>query len=186
MLMLLFQAGANRYALDTQQVVEVLPWATLHPLPHAQPPIAGLLNYHSDLISVLDLGQLIERTPCRAHFGSRIILLNAQTVSIPGFETAKWVGLLADRVVDSLHVNPTVFKPLRSQPEQATSYLGDAIVQDQEIIRCFHPERLVLTSNDSALQNLAENEATFSNSTLSNSTLSNSTLSNSTQNYVAV
>jgi chemotaxis signal transduction protein len=43
MLMLLFQAGNRRYALNSQIVGEVLPWASLYPATGSHSAIAGLL-----------------------------------------------------------------------------------------------------------------------------------------------
>jgi chemotaxis-related protein WspB len=139
MLMLLFQAGNRRYALNSQIIGEVLPWASLYPATGRHSAIVGLLNYHSQLVSVIDLGQLIHQSPSQPNYGTRIILINA--AGIPGFETAQWVGLLADRVVDTLQITPTMLETLDAPVSQA-AYLGAAIVQDQTVIRCFHPERL--------------------------------------------
>jgi chemotaxis-related protein WspB len=139
MLMLLFQAGNHRYAINTQQVGEVLPWASLCPATGGQAAIVGLLNYHCNLVSVIDLGLLIHQIPSRPHYGSRIILVSA--AAIPGFETAKWLGLLADRVVDTQSISPDRLSPM---DESSAPYLGRAIIQDQTIIRCFHPEGLDL------------------------------------------
>jgi chemotaxis-related protein WspB len=153
MLMLLFQAGNRRYAINTQQVVEVLPWASLYPAagPAAgQVAIVGLLNYHCNLVSVIDLGQLIHQVPSRPHYGSRIILVSA--AAIPGFETAKWLGLLADRVVDTQAISPDLLSPL---DESSAPYLGRAIIQDQTIIRCFHPEGIDLDLRPTTLNPLA-------------------------------
>jgi chemotaxis-related protein WspB len=143
MLMLLFQAGNRRYALNSQIVVEVLPWASLYPPTGSHSAIAGLLNYHSQLVSVIDLGQLIHQSPSQPNYGSRIILINA--AGIPGFETAQWVGLLADRVVDTLQIRPDRLETIDDQGH-AAAYLGAAIVQDQTVIRCFHPDRLDLNA----------------------------------------
>jgi chemotaxis-related protein WspB len=136
MLMLLFQAGTRRYALDSQQVVEVLPWASLYPATGSHVTIAGLLNYHCQLVSVVDLGQMIHQIPSRPNYGTRIILIRA--TAIPGFETAQWLGLLADRVVDTLQVTPEMLATIGIGESQAP-YLGDAIIQDQNLIRCFEP-----------------------------------------------
>ncbi len=143
MLMLLFQAGNRRYALNSQIVGEVLPWASLYPATGSHSAIAGLLNYHSQLVSVIDLGQLIHQSPSQPNYGSRIMLINA--AGIPGFASAQWVGLLADRVVDTLQIRPDQLETIDDQGS-AAAYLGAAIVQEQTIIRCFHPERLDLNT----------------------------------------
>jgi hypothetical protein len=59
-------------------------------------------------------------------------------MAIPGFETAQWLGLLADRVVDTLQVTPEMLATIGIGESQAP-YLGDAIIQDQNLIRCFEP-----------------------------------------------
>ncbi len=143
MLMLLFQAGNRRYALNSQRVVEVLPWASLYPATGRHSAIVGLLNYHSQLVSVIDLGQLLHHSPSQPNYGTRIILISA--AGIPGFETSQWVGLLADRVVDTLQVTAAQLETI-DEPGHAAAYLGAAIAKDQTIIRCFHPERLDLTA----------------------------------------
>jgi chemotaxis-related protein WspB len=142
MLMLLFQAGTRRYALDSQLVAEVLPWASLYPVPGSHAAIAGLLNYHCQLVSVLDVGQLIHQIPSERNYGTRIIIIRA--AAIPGFETAQWLGLLADQVVDTLQITPTMLSPVGIGDTQAP-YLGDAIVQAQTLIRCFQPAGIALS-----------------------------------------
>jgi chemotaxis-related protein WspB len=141
MLMLLFQAGNSRYALDSQSVIEVLPWASLYPAAGSHGPIAGLLNYHTQLVSIIDLGQLLHAHPSQPNYGTRIILIRPDR--IPGFETAPYLGLLADRVVDTLQVTPAMLEPVGIAETQAP-YLGDAIIQSQELIRCFRPEGIDL------------------------------------------
>jgi chemotaxis-related protein WspB len=143
MLMLLFQAENRHYALNSQMVVEVLPWASLYPATGSHSAIVGLLNYHSQLVSVIDLGRLIHHSPSQPNYGTRIILIKA--AGMPGFETAQWVGLLADRVVDTLQISPERLETMDDQGS-AAAYLGAAIVKDQTIIRCFHPERIDLTA----------------------------------------
>jgi chemotaxis-related protein WspB len=133
MLMLLLQAGSQRYAVDSQVVVEVVPWASLYPLPDSPDTIVGLLNYHGTLVSVLDLGQLIHQVPSQTKFGTRIILVRSGAAASP------YLGLLADRVVDTRSVHPDQLEAVGLGTCQAP-YLGQAIVEGAEIIRCFHPE----------------------------------------------
>jgi chemotaxis-related protein WspB len=144
MLMLLFQAGTRRYALDSQFIVEVLPMASLYPAMGSHSAIAGLLNYHGQLVSVIDLGQLIHAIPSQPNYGTRIIIMRGEAAQIPGFETAPWIGLLADRVVDTRQVTPAMIAPVGIGDSQAP-YLGAAIVQDQTLIRCFQPAGIDLS-----------------------------------------
>jgi chemotaxis-related protein WspB len=145
MLMLLFQAGDRPYALDSQLVAEVLPWVSLHSLPQAHDAIAGLLNYHGQLVTVLDLGQLLHHQPSQPNFGSRIMLIRAESANISGLVPSAWLGLLADRVVDTLRIQPDQLESVHGPTEQLAC-LGDAIVRDRQVIRCFLPDRIQLSS----------------------------------------
>ena len=55
MLHLLLQAGLDRYALEVNQVVEVLPLVHLHPLPQAPRGVIGAFHFHGTPVSVIDL-----------------------------------------------------------------------------------------------------------------------------------
>ena len=43
MLLLTFNAGANRYAIDSSRVVELIPKVDIRSIPHAPPYLVGLL-----------------------------------------------------------------------------------------------------------------------------------------------
>ena len=76
MLVLSIKAGANRYAIDVARVIELVPRVELRTIPHAPPFLAGLLGYRGHIMPVIDLGLLLDATPCRPCLGTRIILVN--------------------------------------------------------------------------------------------------------------
>jgi chemotaxis-related protein WspB len=120
MLLLLFEAGNQRYAIDARQVIEVVPWVGLYPAPPGHKAIAGLLNYHCHLTTVIDLGRLLQQVPSKPNFGSRIMLLpgsilNAATApeyAGPEYIRPECVGLLADRVLETRKVTAEMLTPL--------------------------------------------------------------------------
>jgi chemotaxis-related protein WspB len=105
MLYLLFQLGHDRYALPAPDVVEVLPYLALPPIPRAAPGVAGLCNYRGRPVPVLDLCALICDRPARAVLSTRIIIINAGEPSAP--ET--WLGLIAERATGTLRRDPGDF-----------------------------------------------------------------------------
>lgn len=76
MLMLLFYAGKNRYAIDCEFVIEVIPKVSLKEIPHTPKNVLGLLNYGGTPLPVVDLVEIIENRPVGSSMHSRIIILH--------------------------------------------------------------------------------------------------------------
>jgi chemotaxis-related protein WspB len=82
MLMLLFHAGQNKYAIDCDYVIEVIPKVTLKEIPHSPPNILGLLNYGGQPLPVVDLVQMIENRPVNSSLHSRIIVIQCRHLKV--------------------------------------------------------------------------------------------------------
>ena len=76
MQVLIFQLGAQEYALPTRHVVRVLPVMTLTRLAPAAAFIAGVMNYHGAPVPVIDLAR-VNGMPDAAQAGSK----NADAIS---------------------------------------------------------------------------------------------------------
>lgn len=74
MLYLTFKAGGNEYALETNRVLRIAPRARLRSCPNAPAYLAGILNFRSEPVVVVDLSMLINHTPCARLFSTRIII----------------------------------------------------------------------------------------------------------------
>ena len=59
MLLLLFHLGSELYAIESSQVIEIIPTVNLRPLHHVPDYVAGLFNYRGKFIPVIDLSQLL-------------------------------------------------------------------------------------------------------------------------------
>jgi purine-binding chemotaxis protein CheW len=57
--LLLFTVGENRYALNLQDVAEVLTPPVTFPIPWAPPYLSGAMNFHGSLVAVLDLAKFL-------------------------------------------------------------------------------------------------------------------------------
>src|SRR5262245_50040920 len=107
MLVLLLRVGDQRFGLDTADVVEVVPWVPLLPVPRAPAWIAGVLRHRDGLAPVVDLTKLIAGTPAPRRLSTRIVLLQRNT-DTPGGEAGELptpdarhptsLGLLAEGV----------------------------------------------------------------------------------------
>jgi purine-binding chemotaxis protein CheW len=57
--LLLFSVQGDRYALELRSVAEVLPPANTFPVPWTPPCIRGAMNFHGNLVAVLDLAEFM-------------------------------------------------------------------------------------------------------------------------------
>lgn len=77
MLFLVFQIAADRYALDTAEIVEVLPLLVFKQIPQSPPGVLGVFNYHGAPVPLLDLAEFSSGNPARRHMSTRIILVRS-------------------------------------------------------------------------------------------------------------
>jgi chemotaxis-related protein WspB len=140
MLLLLFYVGDYRYALLGKRVIEVISLVELKKIAQAPQYVAGLLNYRSEIIPVIDLCQLLAGNPCRSQLSTRIIVVNYRSDE----QTPYLLGLIAERVTDTLNVPENDVDSgtqLNTEP-----YLGNIIMNGQSIIQYIHVESILSES----------------------------------------
>jgi chemotaxis-related protein WspB len=135
MLLIMCHAGANRYAIDSRHVGEVLPRANLHRLTGSPPWLAGLLIYRGAATPVVDLTQLTEGRPCPNRLSSRIIVLRTELEGLP-----RRLGVLAERVglreVSEAHAEV-------GDETAGETCLGKVLLDEQGVFQLIDIERLV-------------------------------------------
>ena len=119
MLFLIFQLGQDFYALDTAQVVEVVPMLRCKEIPQAPAGVAGILNYHGEPVPLIDLAALSLGKSSRPRMSTRIILVNYAEA---GGEM-HLLGLLAEQTTETIHREETDFVDAGVAAD-GTPYLG--------------------------------------------------------------
>jgi chemotaxis-related protein WspB len=138
MLLLQFRMGEDTYALDSRQVMRVLPAARLKRLPAAPAGIAGLLNFEGAPVPVIDLSELALGQPAAEHLSTRIIL-----TALPACAGAsRRLGLLAEHATNTLQCEPADFIPAGVTPA-AAGYLGPVASIGGKLVQRIEPERLL-------------------------------------------
>jgi chemotaxis-related protein WspB len=138
MLLLLFTLGEHRYALEARKVIEVVPLAQLKPIPRAPLFVAGLLNYRGVPVPVLDLTQMNQASPSRACMSTRIILVDY----IKDDATSRILGLMAERVTETIKRNTAEFQPTGVATPDAP-YLGPISNDNQGMLQLMDINRLL-------------------------------------------
>ena len=104
MLFITFKLGDERYALEAERIVEVLPRVDLQKVLRAPAGIAGTLNYHGEFVPVLDLSQMILGRPAPSRLSTRILVAR-----VKGDQDFRLLGIIAENVTETMRCDPSDF-----------------------------------------------------------------------------
>jgi chemotaxis-related protein WspB len=138
MLLLLFKIENGRYALDTNQVIEIASLVKFKKIPVAPNYVAGLMNYRGQGIPVLDLGKLIEDQPFENKFSTRIIIVKNPFKG----QHNKTLGLIAGNVTETVKLNITK-PPSTGVLMDKSLYEGDETPDTNEMIQWFDLKKML-------------------------------------------
>jgi chemotaxis-related protein WspB len=106
LMLLLFCIGENLCAIDTDQIIEILPMVVLRSVQPAPDHIAGVFNYHGKIVPVIDLCRLTRGTPCKICYSTRIIMVNdSRLQDSDSSQLLHPIGLIAERVTETLKLS---------------------------------------------------------------------------------
>jgi chemotaxis-related protein WspB len=138
MLFLLFQLGNDRYALEANRVVEIVPMLELKQLPQAPNGFAGLFNYRGRPVPALDLCQLTLGQAAAERLSTRIIVINCPD----GRGGQRLLGLIAERATEMLRRNPRDFVDPGFKSKEAP-YLGPVLLDPKGTIQWINEQNLL-------------------------------------------
>ncbi len=138
MLLLQFSIAQDRYALETSQIIEVLPLVHFRPCPGAPDYIAGQFNYRGTVIPAIDLCRLMHGRPCEAKMSTRIIVTSYSDTA----SGQHLLGLVAESMTDTIVVADKDLKPSELDLDQSR-YLGKIACDKRGMIQCIRVEYLL-------------------------------------------
>lgn len=153
MLLVVFHFGEHRYALDSGEVVEIVPLLRFKPIPRAPDYVLGVFHYRGRIVPVIDLCALAGAGPARPFMSTRIILVNYTD----GRGLAHVLGLVAERVTDTVKKNESDRMPSGVQVADAP-WLGDVIPGKDGITQYIRVNELLPQSVQDILFPTGENE----------------------------
>jgi len=132
-LLLLFSAGGPLYAMESKDVVEVIPRVSLRPAVNLPGYVSGLFNYRGVVVPVIDLCFLIQNRSSGQNLSSRIIMVT----SADKHGKEHYIGLLAEGVTD------TISRPLNAFHETgldsgSKSFLGGMTLDERGMVQILH------------------------------------------------
>lgn len=138
MLLLLFYVGNELYALDSSQVVEIIPRVLLRKVNYSPNYVAGVFNYRGTIVPVIDLCHLIQGHPSRSHLSTRIVMVSYQKDGV-----ARCMGLMAERVTETLRKSDAELANAGTQLDDSPPYLGEMIMDEKGMIQRIRLEFLL-------------------------------------------
>ncbi|MBU6281091.1 chemotaxis protein CheW [bacterium] len=148
MLVVCCRVGDSLWGFDARDVETVVPSVALRPVPAAPAPVAGLLRFHGRLVPVLDLGVLAGGEPSREALGTRILVLRRPRGP---------VGLRAERVVDTVEIDPSrLATPPIDSP--GARWLGGIAAEGGESLQLVRPSGLLPPEIEALLDAAAAGE----------------------------
>ena len=119
-LFLVFRIGGQRFALDTREVVEVLPRLPLKHIARTPVWVAGVLAHRGALVPVVDISALSFGQPAPQRTSTRLVLVHYRA------DPARpdlLLGLIIEQASNTLRCDPAEFRPYGLDNRDAP-YLG--------------------------------------------------------------
>lgn len=138
MLFVLFHLGNERYALEANRVVEIVPLLELKCFPQSPPGVAGMFIYRGRPVPALDLCALTLGRPATEHLSTRIIIVNYGDTP----EQEQLVGLIAERATETIRREPKDFSEPRVKLSTAP-FLGPVLTDDQGVVQLISTQKLL-------------------------------------------
>ncbi len=151
MLLVLFQLGNERYALDARHVVEVLPLVALKKFPQAPKGVAGVFVYRGQPVPAMDLCELMFGRPAQERLSTRIIVVKYGDAG----GRNQLVGLIAERATAMMKRDTKDFKDVGVNLT-STPYLGPVLMDEKGVIQLVHAQKLLTESVESLLAPISE------------------------------
>jgi len=119
MLLLLFQLGGDRYALDASKITEVLPLVAVRPIPQAPAGVAGVFDYRGEPVPAIDVSMLVLGRPAEHQLSTRVLVVGYPDAT----GATRRLGLIAEKATETVRRDRTDFVDSGVSNERAP-YLG--------------------------------------------------------------
>jgi len=137
-LVVLFQLGDQRYAIDAAHVIRVVPLVRLRSVPHMPAFVAGLLNLWGNSVPVIDLTSLLLGRAARRVMSTRMILLDFPCAD----QKTRTLGVIAEKVIGTTEVDESSYEDLPINTDGAP-YLGPVWRDEEELVQILDVSRLI-------------------------------------------
>ena len=138
MLMLLFWVGDERWAISSADIKDILPLVNLQAMPYSHQAIAGLLNYHGEMVCAIDISKVMTNQAAQLVMSTRIVMVDVAD---------KRLALVVERAEETTHL-------LRADKKIGdTCYVQETWQDDRGVIQRLALEPLLALLTSARLPN---------------------------------
>lgn len=145
---LIIRLGNDRFAIDTQVVVEVIPLVRLRALLGAPAGSAGVMIFRGDAIPVVDLSVIAMGVATPTRLMSRIVIVRYEHEAAP--DAPRLLGLLVPEVLEVTHLDSSSFETIALNTDGAPC-LGPMLVTPDGVVQRVQVPALLSAELRSAL-----------------------------------
>ena len=138
MLFLQLYIGQDRYLIDANHIVTVIPLVKSHKLTGVPDYMVGLINYKGQSIPVVDLCKLLSGKKSKARLSTRIVLVDY----LHSGKQRKTLGFIAQRATEVLKLYQEDFTPNMVHSELAP-YMGPVTNDSEGMLQKIEIEKLI-------------------------------------------
>ncbi len=125
--LLVFIIGSQKYAMAVDWVVNVARMVEMIEVPETTDSIMGAINYHGDVIPVIDVGYCIKSKSSPVNLTNRLIIIEQEKHKI---------ALMVEAVVEVVDYSASSVKPLENESEKPRKIIG-IVKADEEMLLLF-------------------------------------------------
>jgi chemotaxis-related protein WspB len=132
-----FNLDEFRYVLSISDVVEIIPYVKLTPLPNLPGYLAGLCNYRGNSVPVIDLCSLFIERACNKKLSTRIIVVEV----IESDSVKRMVGLMVEKATEIVKVEEDSFMDAGIYGNDLP-YLGPVMADSTGLVSRIQPNEI--------------------------------------------
>jgi chemotaxis-related protein WspB len=135
---LVFELDTGRFALSASQVVEVLPFVDVRPIPQAPHGIAGICEFRGAPVPVVDMSLIVMGRPAPRHLSTRIVIVRC----FDRGGNTRLLALITEKATATIRRNPADFKDSGVANDRA-AYLGPVASDERGMIQWIDATQLL-------------------------------------------
>lgn len=138
-LFLLFRIGEERYALEANEIVEILPRLKLKAIAQAPLWVAGIFAHRGKVVPVIDVSALNCGEPARARTSTRLVLVHYR---YDREHPAQMLGLILEQATETLRCPALDFKAY-GLDNRLAPYLGPVREDPRGLLQWINVQELL-------------------------------------------
>ena len=138
MLYLIFEMNRQLYAIDSNEIIEIIPNVNYTIIAGAPDFIKGIFNYRGTAVPVIDLLMMSSGKPTADKLSTKIMIVNYNPIK----SVEKTIGLLTENIIGSEHINDESIKKNGLTLDQS-KYLGDILNKGDLMVQIININNLL-------------------------------------------